>query len=86
MHPNGKWLFASNGGDANVAVIDTESFTVHTKVPVGQRPWNMAITPDGNKLYVAAGRSHALSVVDANNFTPIVTIPVGKLPWGAAAN
>ena len=86
MHPNGKWLFASNGGDANVAVINTQSFSVHTKVPVGQRPWNMAITPDGSKLYVAAGRSHAVSVIDTNTFTATNSISVGKLPWGAAAN
>jgi YVTN family beta-propeller protein len=86
MHPNGKWLFASNGGDANVAVIDTQTFAVHTKVPVGLRPWNMAVTADGAKLYVAAGRSHAVSVIDANTFTALGSVPVGKLPWGAAAN
>ena len=33
-------------------------------VPVGKRPWNMAITPDGRKLYVACGRSNAVAVVD----------------------
>jgi YVTN family beta-propeller protein len=54
-------------------------------VPVGQRPWNMAITPDGSKLYVACGRSHAVSVIDAHTFQPISSIPVGKMPWGAAA-
>jgi YVTN family beta-propeller protein len=85
MHPKGDVLFASNGGDANVALVDTASFTVMAKVPVGQRPWNMAVSADGRKVYVAAGRSHAVSVIDIASRTSSA-VPVGRLPWGTAAN
>jgi len=53
-------------------------------IPVGQRPWNMALTPDGAKLYVANGRSNSVSVIDTKRATRIADIPVGELPWGVA--
>jgi YVTN family beta-propeller protein len=51
-------------------------------VAVGQRPWNMAITPDGSKLYVANGRSGTVSVIDAVGNRKLRDIAVGELPWG----
>ena len=51
-------------------------------IPVGQRPWNMALTPDGKKLYVACGRSGAVSVIDTQTLQRVADVTVGKLPWG----
>jgi len=51
-------------------------------VPVGQRPWNMALTPDGKKLYVANGRSNSVTVIDTASRSKLRDIAVGKLPWG----
>ena len=51
-------------------------------VPVGRRPWNMAVTPDGKKLYVANGRSNSVSVIDTATNQKITDITVGELPWG----
>ncbi len=65
-------------------MIDTATNTIVAKIPVGKRPWNMAITPDGAKLYVAAGRSDAVAVIDTATNTKVAEIPVGKLPWGVA--
>jgi YVTN family beta-propeller protein len=67
-----------------VSVIDTATNRVIETIAVGQRPWNMAITPDGAKLYVANGRSGSVSVIDASANRRIADIPVGKLPWGVA--
>ena len=53
-------------------------------IPVGKRPWNMALTPDGGKLYVACGRSDAVAVIDTATNRKIAEVPVGKLPWGVA--
>lgn len=82
MHPSGKFVYVSNGGNANVSVIDTTSNEVVATVPVGQRPWNMALTPDGKKLYVANGRSGSVTVIDTATRTKLRDIAVGKLPWG----
>ena len=64
LHPDGKWLYVSNGGDATVSVIDLASNSAVATIAVGQRPWNMALTPDGRKLYVACGRSGSVAVID----------------------
>ena len=53
-------------------------------VPVGKRPWGIALTPDGRKLYAANGPSNDVSVVDTDRLTVEKTIPVGKIPWGVA--
>jgi len=82
VHPDGKRVYVSNGGDASVSVIDTATNAIVATVPVGQRPWNMALTPDGRKLYVACGRSGVVSVIDTQKNAKIADIPVGKLPWG----
>jgi len=65
-----------------VSVIDTSNDEIIATIPVGKRPWNMAITPDGKKLYVAAGRSNAVSVIDTETNQKITDIPVGERPWG----
>ena len=63
-------------------VIDTASNQVTATIPVGKRPWNMAITPDGSKLYVANGRSNSVSVIDTASARKLADIAVGELPWG----
>jgi YVTN family beta-propeller protein len=67
-----------------VQVIDTSNNTIIAAIPVGKRPWNMAITPDGKKLYVACGRSNAVAVVDTATNAKVAEIAVGQLPWGVA--
>ena len=63
-------------------VIDAQAKKVIATIPVGERPWNMALTPDGKKLYVANGRSNSVSVIDTVKNEKITDIPVGKFPWG----
>jgi len=77
-------VYVSSGGEGTVQVIDVASNTIVAKIPVGRRPWNMAITPDGKKLYVACGRSNAVAVIDTETNSKIADIPVGELPWGVA--
>jgi len=79
-------VFAANGGDANVTMLDTSNFKVVENIAVGQRPWNMSFSPDGQKLYVAAGRSGSVSVVDIASRKMVKEIPTGKLPWGVVTH
>jgi YVTN family beta-propeller protein len=65
-----------------VSAIDTVTNEIIATIPVGKRPWNMAITPDSKKLYVANGRSNSVSVIDAIELKAIGEIPVGDTPWG----
>ena len=65
-----------------MSVIETASNQVKATIPVGKRPWNMALTADGKKLYVANGRSNAVSVIDTETMQKIHDVAVGELPWG----
>jgi len=65
-------------------VIDTAATRSSRTIPVGQRPWNMALTRDGAKLYVANGRSDSVSVIDTAKNARLKDIPVGKTPWGVS--
>jgi len=68
-------------------VIDTAADKVVATIPVGQRPWNMALTRDGAKLYVANGRSDSVSVIDtAKNARIKDILHVGKTPWASASS
>jgi YVTN family beta-propeller protein len=77
-------MYVSNGRGETVSVIDVASDSVTTSLPVGQRPWGIALTPDGRKLYSANGPSNDVSVVDTDRMTVVKKVPVGKLPWGVA--
>jgi YVTN family beta-propeller protein len=75
-------VYVSSGRGARVDVVDVAGRRISASIPVGQRPWNMALTPDGRKLYVANGRSGTASVIDTVAGKRVADIPVGELPWG----
>ena len=86
MHPDGKRVYVTSGGEGTVQVIDTATNTIVATIPVGKRPWNMALTPDGTKLYVACGRSNAVAVVDTRPTPRSPTSPSASCPgaWPSA--
>jgi YVTN family beta-propeller protein len=84
MRPDGSRVYVSNGRDGSVSVIDIATNTIVATIPVGQRPWNMALTPDGERLYVANGRSNSVTAIDTRSNAPVAQIAVGERPWGVA--
>ena len=56
------------------------------KIPVGEGPDGIAITPDGKRLFVANSRTHDLSIIDAEMLRVLVTVPIGKMPFGVAVS
>ena len=73
--------FALVGG---VSAISYAQQREVARIPVGQRPWGIAITPDGGRLYAANGLSNDVSVIDVGAARVIATIKVGDGPWGLA--
>jgi YVTN family beta-propeller protein len=67
-----------------VAVIDTRTNAITAKIPVGERPWGIALTPDGKKIYTANGVSNDVFVLDAATLKVVATIPAGQGAWGVA--
>jgi YVTN family beta-propeller protein len=70
-------------GPANrVAEIDARSYKVLRTYLVGQRVWQLALSPDEKRLYTANGGSNDVSVVDLAHGRVLKSIPVGWSPWG----
>ena len=49
---------------------------------VGQRVWQIALTPDEKLLFTTNGVSNDVSVIDVERLKVIKSIPVGRFPWG----
>jgi YVTN family beta-propeller protein len=65
-------------------VIATASDTVIATIPVGNEPYEVAVSPDGGKVYVSGLTSNTVSVIDTTTEMVINTIPVGIFPIGVA--
>lgn len=52
------------------------------EIPVGARPWGIALSPDRRLLYVANGPSNDVSIVDTITLRVIKKVAVGRSPWG----
>jgi len=51
-------------------------------VLVGQRVWQLALTPDDKLLYTTNGTSNDVTVIDVDRKRAIKSIKVGRYPWG----
>jgi YVTN family beta-propeller protein len=51
---------------------------------VGQRVWQLALTPDEKLLFTTNGNSNDVSVIDVPSLKVVKSMPVGTAPWGVA--
>ena len=51
---------------------------------VGQRVWQLELTPDGKTLITTNGVTNDISVIDVSSLKVVKSIAVGSFPWGAA--
>lgn len=65
-------------------MIDPDRAVVVAAIPVGRRPWGVAVSRDGRFAYTANGLSNDVSVVDLRADSVVATIAVGERPWGVA--
>jgi YVTN family beta-propeller protein len=70
-------------GDQAIAVLDTVTGQVLTKIPV-TAPDGLIITPDGKKVYVSSMDSGSVKVITTANDTIATSIDVGAKPAGLA--
>ncbi|MEZ4616153.1 MAG: beta-propeller fold lactonase family protein [Caldilineaceae bacterium] len=88
VHPNGKWLYASNRGHDSIAgfhIAADGSLTPFGHYPVPASPRSFNIDPTGTYLYCAgeaADRMTAYRVDDASGaLAPLADYAVGKSPF-----
>jgi YVTN family beta-propeller protein len=80
---DGRKLFATNGRAGSVSVIDIATLQLLKTIPVGKRPWGIAVAPDG-KVFVANGPSNDVSVINPDTLAEETRIKVDESPWGVA--
>ncbi len=83
--PDGSRLYVSVFNDADrsinrVAVLDTQTNTVLTTIPVGTRPYALAVRPDGSEIYVPNHDSGTVSVIDTTANILVTDIRVKPNP------
>jgi PQQ-dependent catabolism-associated beta-propeller protein len=76
--------FVALGPANHVAVIDAKTLAVERYLLVGQRVWQLALTPDEKLLFTTNGNSNDVSVIDVPNLKVVKSMPVGSAPWGVA--
>ena len=77
-------MYFANGRANKVAVMNVSDRKITRTIPVGQRPWSVALSSDGSTLFTADGRSNQISVVDLVKGVVARTIAVGDHPYGIA--
>jgi PQQ-dependent catabolism-associated beta-propeller protein len=78
--------FVALGPSNRVAVIDGKTHEVDKYLLVGQRVWQLALTPDEKLLFSTNGSSGDVSVIDTAAVKVIKSIQVGRFPWGAVVS
>ena len=81
-------IYVSTGRGGTIAVVQQEGPEEGTRgklikeIPVGARPWGIALSHDGRFLYTANGSSNDITVVDTSSLSVLKKVPVDKGPWG----
>lgn len=70
-------------GPANrVAIVDAQTYEVEGYALVGQRVWQLALTPDEKQLFATNGVSNDVTLIDVERGKARKSIPTGSYPWG----
>lgn len=69
--------FVSSQRDNEVLAINITTKAI-TRIPVGDQPNKIVLSPDQNLLYVANGNSDSVSVIDTNRNTVVQTISLSR--------
>lgn len=80
LTPDGRYAYATNGGENTVTIVDLEAGKAVATVPVGESPHGLRISPDGREAYVANMKDGTVSVIDTESMRETARLPVGKGP------
>ena len=79
---DGKYTFVALGPANRIAVIDQNTKKIIKYLLVGQRVWQMALTPDEKTLLSTNGVSNDVSIIDVEKLKVKKSVKVGRFPWG----
>jgi YVTN family beta-propeller protein len=81
-------IYVSTGRGGAIAVVqqDDTDGKLLKEIPVGARPWGIALSHDGHRLYTANGSSNDITVVDTSSLSVLKKVPAGKGPWAVVVS
>ena len=79
---DGKYTFVALGPANRIAVIAQNTKKIIKYLLVGQRVWQMALTPDEKTLLSTNGVSNDVSIIDVKKLKVKKSVKVGRFPWG----
>jgi YVTN family beta-propeller protein len=82
---DGFWAFVANGMDNSVSVINPNTKTVITTIPVGKNPVGAWMGSD-NRMYVDNEDGQSVSIIDVKTLKVVETVALGFMPGYAAFN
>ncbi len=77
--PNGNAVYLPSGPDRSVTVLGGEG-EFHAKVPVGDAPHDIAVSPDSRWAYQPNSASHTVIVIDGRDYSIAGEIKTGLGP------
>ncbi|VDC19280.1 CopM family metallochaperone [Pseudogemmobacter humi] len=72
--------FVSLAGGDEIAVVDLARAEVIGRIPTGDYPHGLRLSPDETQLYVANVEDGSVSVIDTQALSEVARIPVGSAP------
>lgn len=78
--------YVANPLDNSVAVLNSLTGTILTRVPTGPGPNSVRLLPNADRVYVTNNASNTVTVIDALTNIPVATITVGSAPADVAVN
>ncbi len=89
IHPKKPVAFVSVWGKHEVAVVDLQTFTIKSRIPVGDHPCDMAMTKDGKYLFVANANFNSVSVINTEKGKVVEVLNAAlkaDMPYGSTPN
>jgi YVTN family beta-propeller protein len=83
ISPDGGWVLASDRSGDGLAVIDTDSNSLHSTVTGLGDLAGLEVAPDGSEIY-ACGLDSGVHVIDGQTFAPLATISGVGTAWEVA--
>ena len=86
LSPDGRLLVVVCEGTNEVAIVDTASTRIVTRIPVGRVPRGIALSADGKRAWVSNSWDDTVSEIDLVAQRVTRTLPTGFEPGGLVAD
>ncbi len=68
-----------NTQDASISLVELAGMTEVRRIPVGPRPYGIAVTADGKRVAVGVEDEEKVKFLDATTFEVVAETPIGKM-------